>query len=124
MTFISLGVIFLLLPFLAGGLWNAVTGNWPDDKVTSIIFYPNPYYVLIENTEKMIFMGGMGLGKVSWMLHCAILLSATALILLFSVLLVRKVALRQAVGQTGSSNRKKRKKKPSTRTYLAVSANL
>jgi len=109
MAFLSVGFLFMLLPFLTAGIWNAVTGDLPD-KFTNIILYPNPYYAFAANTETMLYQRGFGPGKFLWPLHCAILLAGVALILLFCVLMVRRVALRQAVGQVGSARRKRRRK--------------
>jgi len=111
MTFISLGFLFLLLPYLVGALYHVITGDWPDPALTNLIFYANPYLAFAANTETMLYQRGFGPFTISWPLHCAILLAAAAVILLFCVLLVRKVALRQAVGQTSSSARKRRRKK-------------
>jgi len=108
-TILTLGVLFALLPFSAGMLWNAITGDWPGRALTAAIFYHNPFGVLFFKTEMMMSprMGG-GMPFFSWPLHCGIMLAASAVVLSASVINVRKVALRQATGQSDSSFRKRR----------------
>jgi len=109
MTILTLGVLFALLPFLAGMLWNAITGDWPGKALTGALFYHNSFGVLLFKTEMMMSprMGG-GMPFFSWPLHCGIMLAASAVVLSASVIKVRKVALRQAIGQSDSSFRKRR----------------
>jgi len=99
-TILTLGVLLALLPFSAGMLWHAITGEWPGKALTAAIFYHNPYYVLLLNTEMMMSprMGG-GMLFFFWPLHCGIMLVASIVVLSLSVSMVRKVALRQATGQ-------------------------
>lgn len=106
-TILTLGVLFALLPFSAGMLWNAITGDWPGRALTAAIFYHNPYGVLFFNTEMMMSprtAGGMPF--FFWPLHCGIMLVASAVVLSLSVSMVRKVALRQATGQLDVFSRK------------------
>lgn len=115
-TILTLGVLFALLPFSAGMLWNAITGDWPGRSLTATIFYHNPYGVLFFNTEMMMSprtAGGMPF--FFWPLHCGIMLVASAVVLSLSVSMVRKVALRQATGQLDVSSRKSRSHKNAAR---------
>jgi ABC-2 type transport system permease protein len=115
-TILTLGVLFALLPFSAGMLWNAITGDWPGRALTAAIFYHNPYGVLFFNTEMMMSprtAGGMPF--FFWPLHCGIMLVASAIVLSLSVSMVRKVALRQATGQLDVSSRKSRSHKHAAR---------
>jgi ABC-2 type transport system permease protein len=111
-TILTLGVLFALLPFSAGMLWNAITGDWPGRALTGALFYHNPFGVLFFKTEMMMSprMGG-GMPFFSWPLHCGIMLAASAVVLSASVIKVRKVALRQATGQLDVFSRKGRSRK-------------
>jgi len=115
-TILTLGVLFALLPFLAGMLWNAITGDWPGSSLTAALFYHNPFGVLFFKTEMMMSprMGG-GMPFFFWPLHCGIMLAASAVVLSLSVSMVRKVALRQATGQLDVSSRKGRSRKKAVR---------
>ena len=122
-TILTLGVLFALLPFSAGMLWNAITGDWPGRALTAAIFYYNPYGVLFFNTEMMMSqrMAG-GMPFFFWPLHCGIILAASAVILAVSVSIARKVALRQAAGQIDVSSRKGRSRKKAARGPAVATA--
>jgi len=108
-TILTIGVLFALLPYLTGMLYNAITGHWPGQALTRAIFYPNPYGVMIFNTGRMLnprVLGGMPI--LFWSPHCGIMLAASASVLFLSVSMVRKVALRQATGQLDVFSRKGR----------------
>ncbi len=115
-TILTLGVLFALLPYLTGMFYNAITGHWPGQALTRAIFYPNPYGVMIFNTERMLnprVLGGMPI--LFWSPHCGIMLAASASVLFLSVSMVRKVALRQATGQLDVFSRKSRSGKNAAR---------
>jgi ABC-2 type transport system permease protein len=122
-TILTLGALFALLPFLAGMLWNAITGDWPGKALTGALFYHNPFGVLFFKTEMMMSprMGG-GMPFFSWPLHCGIMLAASAVVLSASVIKVRKVALRQATGQIDVSSRKGRSRKKAARGPAVATA--
>jgi len=104
LTILTLGVLFALLPFLAGMLCNAITGHWPQQALTTAIFYPNPYGAMMFNTMMMAQPRAMGAGFMFyWPLHCGVMMGASAFVLFLSVCMVRRVALRQATGQLGVS---------------------
>jgi len=113
-TFFTLGMLFAVLPFMTGMLCNTITGHWPGKALTELIFYPNPYVVLAFNTDMMMSPRGVGSYNLSWSLHCAIMLAGSAFVLFLSVCWVRKVALRQATGQLGTSSRRRSKRKPAS----------
>ncbi|MBN2270980.1 MAG: ABC transporter permease subunit [Sedimentisphaerales bacterium] len=109
-TMLMLFVIFGLLPWLSGFLYHFFTDRWPEPRLTAAIFFPNPYGVMIYNTATMISPMGGGVGGLAarfWNLHCGIMLAASGVVLFFSVCIVRKVALRQATGQSGETYSKK-----------------
>jgi len=118
-TILTLAFLFALLPFLVAIFWNAVTGDWPDNKLTEIMFYPNPYVVQFFDTAVMQNPRGGGWMGFLWSVHCGIILAASAFVLLLSTVLVRKTALRQATGQLGPRRRRRR-----SRSKNAVGAEL
>jgi len=78
-------------------------------RLTEAIFFANPYGIMIFNTAMMISPRGTGVMTARlWPVHCGIMLSVSSLILLISMFVVRKVALRQATGQMDSSISKRR----------------
>ncbi len=122
MTILTLAAFFALLPFLISMLWHILhlRPAIPNKTLLTVLFYPNPYVVLLANTEAMMSPRG-GAFTLSWLLHCGIMLAGSIFVLALSVIKVRKVALRQAAGQLGTSFRKNkvsdddRKTKPDRR---------
>jgi len=108
---LTLFVVFGLLPWLSGFLYYFMKSRWPGPRLTQIIFFPNPYGVMMFSTAMMISpMGAGGIGGMGarfWYLHCGIMLAASSVILFLSVCVVRKVALRQATGQMAVRSSKK-----------------
>ena len=97
-TILTLAVLYLLLPCLTGA-----------------IFLPNPYITLFAKTLMTIEPRSMvGGPKIYWSLHCGLMFAASVFILLLSIIMVRKVALRQATGQLIISSRKSRNRKKTT----------
>jgi len=112
LTVLTLAFLFAAMPFLSGLFWHLVTGDWPDDKLTELIFYPNPYAVLGVNTIEMLNPRGMAGPTFSWPVHCAIIMAASAALLALCVSRVRKVALRQAAGRPSGADRAGKKVSP------------
>ncbi|MHC4586055.1 MAG: ABC transporter permease [Planctomycetota bacterium] len=108
MTFLTLGMVFALIPLLVSLFWHSNLQEIISEKTLfTVLFHPNPYAILAFSTEAMM-LPGMG-GRMpfySWPLHCGIMLAASTVILAVSVSMVRKVALRQATGQIDVSSRK------------------
>jgi ABC-type transport system involved in multi-copper enzyme maturation permease subunit len=96
MTILSLGVLFALLPFLCIMMLKDMM---EDDKLISIIFHANPYGIMMFNTIVMENPRNLGRIFYSWPLHCALMLVSSIVLLLVSIIKVRKVALCQALGQ-------------------------
>ncbi len=108
MTILTLGMIFALIPLLITLFWRSNLQNIISEKTLfSVLFQPNPYAILAFSTEAMMSprMAG-GMPFYSWPLHCGIMLTASVVILIVSVSMVRKVALLQATGQINISSRK------------------
>jgi len=118
-TAVAALIIFALLPFLVGFGWKAVAGRWPSRTVTAIIFCPNPYYTMFFQTIGMLEpRSAGGIPRVFWLIHCASMLLASIFVLMLAIVCVRRVALRQAVGQTGTPRRIRRQAKPGTQPSL------
>ena len=112
LTILTYGVLFALLPYLTGMACHAITGHWPKTRLTEAIFYPNPCGIMAFRTAEMIDPRGVGgLPMLPWPPHCGIMLAASAVVLFWSVVMVRKVALRQATGQLGISRHRRRFRK-------------
>jgi ABC-type transport system involved in multi-copper enzyme maturation permease subunit len=133
-TVVTLGVLYFFIPTITTALISPrllsapVVGN-------PIIAFPllvaflhiNPLGAMSLNTAMMISptmramlpVAPTGISFFYWPLHCALMLGASALLIAMSVKIVRKVALRQAVGQIESvpnRTRVKKSKKSSRRS--------
>lgn len=104
-TFFTLGMLFAVLPLFTALFFHEFVS---EKEFFTVLSYLNPYVLLSFNTEAMMSprMGGW-MPTFSWPLHCAIMLAGSAVILFLSVCWVRKVALRQATGQLGTSSRRR-----------------
>jgi ABC-2 type transport system permease protein len=108
-TGLTLGVLFGVLPYMIGGIHSTITGKWPGQKLTEYIFYPNPYAAMIVSTIRMLDPSAWARGpSILWSAHCAIMLLGSGLVLLLSVIMVRRAALRQVAGEVGASSRVRR----------------
>jgi ABC-type transport system involved in multi-copper enzyme maturation permease subunit len=97
---LTLGALLFGIPYLIGLIYNACTGDWPGTLLTRALFYDNPVMVLIYNTQSMMSPGGArGFPAFYWPLHCGIMLGGSLVVLTVSVIMVRRVALSQAIGQ-------------------------
>jgi len=112
MTILTLGTLFALLPFLVVMFLHTLNllQSIPEKTLLTVLFSPNPYGALAFNTEAMVSPRGSAFA-FSWLLHCGIMLAGSIFVLALSVIKVRKVALRQATGQLGTSFRKRRFRK-------------
>ena len=106
-TLVALGFLFLLLPVLAA----LIMDDWmdmPSRQIMQVIFLVNPYFALIVMSESAVRAWGPTF--FGWETPCLVTLGTSAVPLAVSSAIVRKVALRQATGQSVSfwSGRKKR----------------
>ena len=109
MTIMTLGTIFALLPLGLYAVWGLTNPAISEKSLFTIFFMPNPYCSMFINTITMVEpRSAATLTFYSWPLHCGIMLAASALLLFVSVIIVRKVALRQATGQLDGSSSKHR----------------
>jgi ABC-type transport system involved in multi-copper enzyme maturation permease subunit len=98
---LSLAGLFALVPFMV-----VIITIWAGegDKIFLGLGLLNPYICQVINTTILLEPRGMGTPlpvPVQWFpwIHCGLLVAATLLILLFCMWKVRKVALRQIVGE-------------------------
>jgi ABC-type transport system involved in multi-copper enzyme maturation permease subunit len=96
-TIVTLGLLFLLVPL--GAAFLAYYPHEPPAAFWRGLSLVNPYLILFEATVGM--QGVRLFGGASWPVHCGVMLGASGLLVLLSVALVRKAALRQAMGLTG-----------------------
>jgi ABC-2 type transport system permease protein len=104
MATLTLGALFAVLPLITAMLVHPFVS---ERAFFSAFSYLNPYVLLFFTTESMMSprMGGW-MSPAPWLLHCGIMLAGSIAVLLTSVVLVRKTALRQATGQLGASARR------------------
>ncbi len=121
MTGIAMAALFAVLPFLGGALWKLLTQNWPEREFVGLWIHTNPYVIMFLNTVSMLSGWGPGMGglTLTWPFLCLFMLASSTLLLVVSVIMVRRVALRQATGQVTTSRRARRKPKQSSQSPLA-----
>jgi ABC-type transport system involved in multi-copper enzyme maturation permease subunit len=120
-TLFTLGTIYLFIPIMVVLVSRSLVPTIGQPLMYfSIVTLPNPFVVMQFNTAAMMSPGGMGIMPVQflWPLHCGIMLGASALLLAWSMRIVRRVALRQAAGQLDltTKNKHKSRKKLSLKT--------
>jgi ABC-type transport system involved in multi-copper enzyme maturation permease subunit len=111
-TFLTVVVFFILLPYMAALAWHVLDLRQVigERTIFALLFHPNPYGTMIWRTQSM-FNPRTGMPALYWPLNCGIMLAASALVLSVAVVRVRKVALRQATGQLETSRRRRRNRK-------------
>ena len=126
-TIFTLGVLFFFIPTITGVLFIP---RWLPGMSAPVTVFPlliavihvNPFAAMSVNTAMMISSSTprlmlmfavtpIGGSYFFWPLHCILMLSASALLIAISVKVVRKVALRQAVGQIETITNRIRTKK-------------
>jgi ABC-type transport system involved in multi-copper enzyme maturation permease subunit len=110
-TILTIAFYFALLPLLTAWIWHAMNLNRfiSEKTMATVIFSPNFYCTMFFNSMKMVEpRAAAGAPAYLWPLNCGIMLALSALLLLVSVIIVRKVALRQATGQMDGSTGKRR----------------
>ncbi len=99
-TVLIAGGLFLLLPLLTGMI--LVDDVIDDDVFISLLTAFNPYVAMGMKTNWMMFPRGMAAGgpAVFGVINCLVMLVGSALLVMLSAFLVRRLALRLAAGQT------------------------
>ena len=112
LTALTLFVLFALIPFIAYTiitlfqLYKVI----PESTLLYFFYQPNPYITFFINTMIMLEPRGassIGFFYGSVYINAGFLVFLSLLLLLLSIIVVRKVALRQATGQPLSPGRKK-----------------
>ena len=106
------GIFYAFLPWIT---WFALEDAVEERLLASILLHINPLGSLYLMMIGLYFPGGPGGGGIPtliWPLHCAIMLGISALVLALCVARVRKVALRQAVGEADVFAKPRRTGKP------------
>lgn len=115
MTTLTLTVLFMLLPFLLAMTWHSLDLRTIISEKTlfAVIFQPNPYVNMFYNTMRMVEPRSVAGAPfiIYWTVHCGMMLAVSVIIISLSIIIVRKVALRQAIGQLDVSFRKRRSQK-------------
>jgi ABC-type transport system involved in multi-copper enzyme maturation permease subunit len=126
-TILTVAFIFALLPLMIVWIWHATDLNQfiPERTLETVIFLPNFYYTMFFNSMTMLEPRAAAQMPVHlWSLNCGIILALSALLLLVSMIIVRKVALRQVTGQLNGSAGKRRTRRAAqgareNRTFFA-----
>jgi len=96
-TIMTTGLLFALIPLLVAFL--LYYPNEPPRAFVHGLSYANPYIIVMAET--MFLQTAQSMGMADWRAHCGVMLGGSALLLLAATALVRKAALRQAMGQVG-----------------------
>jgi ABC-2 type transport system permease protein len=122
-TVFTMGVLFAFFPTVFSALFAMLLQNFAPVLRTpafiptflmAIFGHLNPFGAMSVNTAMMMsptMPAGMPL--FYWPLHCVLMLGGSALLIARSVKIVRKVALRQAVGQLELTSKRKHRKQKS-----------
>jgi len=122
-TVFTLGVLFAFFPTIIGaplillGNYASITQlqRYASPILTGFFAHLNPFGAMSVNTVVMMSPTmPAGTFFFYWPVHCVLMLGASALLIALCVKVVRKVALRQAVGQLELSPKHKRRKQNET----------
>ncbi len=98
-SFLVLGAIFGLVPLLTAMLYDAF--RWSEHTYMNFFAHSHPYFQMIFNTGKLLEPRATGMFNIHWLFSCGVMLGLSTVILGLSIALVRRIALRQATGQAG-----------------------
>jgi ABC-type transport system involved in multi-copper enzyme maturation permease subunit len=113
-TILTIGFVFALLPLLTVWIWDSMHLNRivSEKVLMTVICSLNFYCTMFFNSMMMVEpRAAAGMPAYLWSLNCGIILALSALLLLVSTIVVRKVALRQATGQLSGSAGKRRSRR-------------
>ncbi len=109
-TVLTLLALFALLPFLIATVVyiGRFYSRLSEQLILFIIYQPNPYMTLFLSTLSAVEpRAGVGMVYNSVYINCAFLLVLSLILLILSMIMVRRVALRQAIGQLNLSRERK-----------------
>ena len=118
-TILAMGFLFGFLPLIVALLMMSSRSS--AGRYMGLLSCTNPYVMMSVATDALF--SARPTPFATWLLHCAVMLGASALLLLLAVIFVRKAALRQAVGASvltrrGSSCEDARTAAPSIRRVV------
>jgi ABC-type transport system involved in multi-copper enzyme maturation permease subunit len=118
-TILAMGFLFGFLPLIVALLMMSSRSS--AGRYMGLLSCTNPYVMMSVATDALF--SARPTPFATWPLHCAVMLGASALLLLLAVIFVRKAALRQAVGASvltrrGSSCEDARTAAPSIRRVV------
>ena len=99
---VTLGTVFVLhlvLPWMGALLMLASSGFDVDESYMMMLLHASPPGAMVYSTIELLSPGGMPF-VFYWPLHCGIMLLFSAGVLALSMLLVRRLSLRLATGDT------------------------
>jgi ABC-type transport system involved in multi-copper enzyme maturation permease subunit len=128
MTCLTAGALFAVIPLLGFMTWHVLELRTVIALKTmyAVFLVPNPYCNLFLSTMLMLEPRVPAMmPSFSGYLNCGIILAGSAALLFVCVVRVRKIALRQAVGQLAAPSRKPRRGRnssssPATRSVSAA----
>jgi ABC-type transport system involved in multi-copper enzyme maturation permease subunit len=120
-TVFTMGVLYAFFPTVLGALLALLSRNFAPilrslGNVTPTLMvlfaHLNPFGAMSLNTATMMSPTmPAGIPSFYWPLHCVFMLGCSALLIAWSMKVVRKVALRQAVGQLDLTSKHKYRKR-------------
>ena len=103
-TILAAGFLFGFVPMI--GAFLLISARGLPAPYVGLLSCVNPYVMMTAATQAL-YTASPRLPAV-WPLHCAVMLGASALLLLVATIFVRKAALRQAVGAVVAAPEKRR----------------
>jgi ABC-2 type transport system permease protein len=94
---LTMGLLFALLPLIAALLLRHVIAS--GQGFFNALQYVNPYAVMMWSTESLASARTMVV--LHWQAHCVVSLGVSSFLMFLATVLVRRAALRQALGQSG-----------------------
>lgn len=102
LTFLTGGVLYALGPWLVGEALDEMNVDY--DVIWRVLLPGSPFLTLAASSVQMYAPGPFA-PTPRWALHCGIMLAASGCVLTACVIVVRRVALSQAVGGGRSAGR-------------------
>ncbi len=95
-TILAIALLFAFIPMMMAFLARFMFRQGVPWNLKSMLCCVNPYAVMVFASEAL--ESARPVGSTAWPVHCAVMLGASALLLFLATVLVRRAALRQAVG--------------------------
>lgn len=102
-TFFLLFVLFAFVPVLGYYLFDKLLPSMSTETQFTLLMYFNPFVALQYSFNRMAMPVGF---TFHWPIHCLIMLTASTLLLAYTIRVVRRIAIRQATGDLNLSRKK------------------